>query len=214
MGEDELFVAGLDLGQATDYTALAILQFVELWDAAHINCRGAELHCRDLRRFPLGTPYPQIVQQVEGILSAQPLRGCCALVVDATGVGRPVVDLFRASGLALIGVTITGGDAVSQDESGYRVPKRDLVSALQVLLQSGRLKFAEGLPEVPTLVRELMAFQVKIDARTAHDTYGAWREGAHDDLVLAVALAAWFVECAPATIIEIVLPQVWSDPRW
>ncbi len=25
----------------------------------------------------------------------------------------------------------------------------------------------------------------------AHDSYGAWREGTHDDLVLAVALALW-----------------------
>ncbi len=42
-----------------------------------------------------------------------------------------------------------------------------------------------------TLTRELLAFQVKISAETAHDSYGAWREGAHDDLVLAVALALW-----------------------
>ncbi|MEJ7861626.1 MAG: hypothetical protein WKF90_08310 [Pyrinomonadaceae bacterium] len=26
---------------------------------------------------------------------------------------------------------------------------------------------------------------------SAHDTYGAWREGTHDDLVLAAALALW-----------------------
>jgi hypothetical protein len=28
----------------------------------------------------------------------------------------------------------------------------------------------------------------------AHDIYGAWREGAHDDLVLATALACWYGE--------------------
>ena len=27
-----------------------------------------------------------------------------------------------------------------------------------------------------------------------HDTYGAWREGVHDDLVLATALACWYAE--------------------
>jgi hypothetical protein len=37
-------------------------------------------------------------------------------------------------------------------------------------------------------------FRVKIDPLTAHDSYGAWREGQHDDLVLAVALAVWFAE--------------------
>ncbi len=47
-----------------------------------------------------------------------------------------------------------------------------------------------------TLADELHNFKVTISA-LGHDSYGAgdgWREGAHDDLVLAVALAAWFGE--------------------
>ena len=38
-----------------------------------------------------------------------------------------------------------------------------------------------------------MAFQVKITA-AANATFGAWREGSHDDLVLAVAMACWYGE--------------------
>jgi hypothetical protein len=34
-------------------------------------------------------------------------------------------------------------------------------------------------------------FRRKIDLRTAHDSYEHWREGDHDDLVLAVCLACW-----------------------
>ena len=64
----------------------------------------------------------------------------------------------------------------------------------QVLLQSGRLKVAESLPLAPTLVSELLNFRVKIGPLTAHDSYGAWREGQHDDLVLALACAAWYGE--------------------
>jgi hypothetical protein len=74
------------------------------------------------------------------------------------------------------------------------VPKRDLVGVVQVLLQTERLKFASEIPAVPMLVQELLAFRVKIDPLTAHDSYGAWREGAHDDLVLAVAVAAWYAQ--------------------
>jgi hypothetical protein len=33
--------------------------------------------------------------------------------------------------------------------------------------------------------------EVKINIATGHDSYEAWREGDHDDLVLAVALACW-----------------------
>ncbi len=35
---------------------------------------------------------------------------------------------------------------------------------------------------------------MKIDSKTAHDSYEAWREGVHDDLVLSVALACWTAE--------------------
>jgi hypothetical protein len=34
---------------------------------------------------------------------------------------------------------------------------------------------------------------MKITA-AGHHTYGAWREGAHDDELLAVALACWRIE--------------------
>ena len=70
------------------------------------------------------------------------------------------------------------------------------MSALQVLLQSRRIKVAPSLPEAQTLVRELLDFKVKITL-AANETFGAWREGTHDDLVLAVAIAAWEAERVP-----------------
>jgi hypothetical protein len=89
-------------------------------------------------------------------------------------------------------IGIHGGDRVLWDEADrylVKVPKRHLVAVVQVLLLSGRLKIAEALPEAKTLVKELLNFKVKIDPATAHDSYSAWRENLHDDLVLAVALA-------------------------
>src|SRR3954454_11630051 len=74
-----------------------------------------------------------------------------------------------------------------------RVPKRDLVSVLQVLFHSKRLKIAAGVNERDTLLRELANFSAKI-TQHANDTYEAWREGQHDDLVLALALASWSLE--------------------
>jgi hypothetical protein len=67
------------------------------------------------------------------------------------------------------------------------------VSALQLLLQSRRLHIARSLEHAATLVKELENFRVKITA-AARETYEAWREGQHDDLVLAAALAAWMGE--------------------
>jgi hypothetical protein len=42
-------------------------------------------------------------------------------------------------------VTITGGDRESREGGYWRVPKRDLIVVLQVLLQGGELKIASGL---------------------------------------------------------------------
>jgi hypothetical protein len=154
---------------------------------------GVPLSLRHLERFELGTTYPRIVERVAAILRSEPLRWRrCVLVVDATGVGAGVVDQFVHAGLSPIPVTIHGGDSVFYQRPGYRVPKRDLVGAVQILLQSERLKIVRSLPEAATLRSELQNFRVKIDPRTAHDSYSHWREAEHDDLVLATALATWF----------------------
>ena len=125
-------------------------------------------------------------------MPSAPERVPPTLVVDYTGVGRPVVDLLRAGGLDPVPVTITGGDQATYERGVWRVPKRDLAGAVAVLLQTGRLEVAGGLPLAPTLVTELTNFRVTIDPLTAHDSYGAWREGQHDDLVLALACAPWY----------------------
>jgi len=115
------------------------------------------------------------------------------VVVDQTGVGRAVCDQFRMAGVSIIPVTIHAGHAVSGSiAEGLHVPKRELVGAAQVLLQGRRLKIAQGLALATTLTDEMRNFKVKIDPRTANDSYSAWREGQHDDLVLAAALACWF----------------------
>jgi hypothetical protein len=98
-------------------------------------------------------------------------------------------------------VLIHGGDKAAHEGNTWRVPKRDLVGSLQVLFQSGRLKISKKLPLASVLQTELMNFKVKIDPITAHDSYSAWREQDHDDLVLSVALAAWYGECPPKTVL-------------
>lgn len=180
------YYVGLDLGQAQDYTALAILE--------QSGRDRPEYRLRHLERLQLRTSYPDVVTYVQGLMASEPLKRNSTLIVDATGVGRPVADLLRLAKLEPIIVTIHGGDSVSAESGGFRVPKRDLVSSLQLLFQSGRLRIAEGLPMAQSLVQELLNFRVRINLKTAHDSYEAWREGQHDDLVLAVALAAWYAE--------------------
>jgi len=152
------------------------------------------LAVRHLERFELGTKYADVVGSVATLVRSEPLRRMPAvLLVDKTGVGAAVLDSFTQAGIGAVAITLHGGSSVTRDPQrpGFRVPKRDLVTVTQVLLQNGRLRVASGLPEAETLKKELLNFRVKIDPKTAHDSYEHWRESDHDDLVLAVSMAAW-----------------------
>ena len=160
-------------------------------------CRlqAPEYRVRHVERFPLGTSYPKVVDAVEEYLDDDLLRGRTRLVIDGTGVGVPVMNMFQQRGRPLLPIMITGADAVSHNGRIVRVPKRELVSVLQVLLQGKRLKIAAGIDHRDLLLNELSTFSAKITT-APHETYEAWREGQHDDLVLALALACWSFERA------------------
>ena len=196
------FTVGLDLGQSADYTALSVMQTVK--EAAGVGKFATSLHLRHLERYPLRTPYPEIAEKVAALMRDPHLspeeidpsrrrvfRKAPELVVDNTGVGVAVTDLLAKLGLKFVRVTITGGDNVGYAGRAMRVPKRDLVSALEVPFHTGTLKVAEGLELWPVLKGELLTFRRKINLKTAHDSYEHWRETDHDDLVLATALACW-----------------------
>jgi len=158
------------------------------------DAREDELHIRHLEGFR-DVLYPDVAERVRRLIDAPELHSKAALTVDATGVGAAVVDMLRKSGFTFDAVTITGGDTESQHGwYDWRVPKRDLIGGLQVLLQTGRLKIANILEHAETLKSELLNFRVKVNISTGHDSYEAWREGDHDDLVLATALACWYSE--------------------
>jgi hypothetical protein len=150
---------------------------------------------RYLGRLPLGTPYPEVARHVKRLLDTPPLRDNWELAVDATGVGAAVTAQLRTEGLHFKSVVITGGDEEVRDGKAYKVPKKDLIARPQVLLQEGnrRLKIAPSLPEARTLVEELLDYRYEITG-AGNDTYGTWREGQHDDLLLALCLALWAAE--------------------
>lgn len=190
------FFVGVDFGQSRDFTAIAVIERAETtgeWDAGKYAWRReVSLHLRYLERIALGTPYPEVVERVIHVTRWPELAGRCTLAVDGTGVGRAVVDLLRKSrpGCTLMPVNITSGLQQTEEGGYHGVPKRDLIVGLQVLLQRGLLRIAAGLEHGPELVKEMSAMQVKISL-TGQEQYAAWREGTHDDLVFAVALACW-----------------------
>jgi hypothetical protein len=196
IGAMDWYFVGVDFGQSRDFTAIAVVERAETtgaWDAAMFAWRKVvSLQLRYLERVARGTPYTEVVERVVQVTRWPELAGRCRLAVDGTGVGRPVVDLLRRErpGCVVMPVNITGGLMQTTEGGYYGVPKRDLILGLQVLLQRGVLRIAAGLEYGADLVKEMAAMQVKISL-SGHEQYAVWREGTHDDLVFAVALACW-----------------------
>ncbi len=186
----EWYVAGLDIGQSQDPTALCVLRVMPQEDDK------ATFQAVHLERFKLGTPYPKVVSSVVDLVRRPEMGHRWHLVLDATGVGRPVVDMFKdALGGQqdhLCAVTITAGNKVTGSRLSFGVPKQVLVTQLLILLETGRLVFAD-MPAMEQLLAEIPDFRVKITT-AGNATWGTWRDGAHDDMILSLAIAAWFGE--------------------
>lgn len=201
------YLAGLDVGEMSDPSALCVLERDVAMPKGKLESRYA---ARWLERFPLQTPYPAMARLVRERL--EKLGQHCLLVIDVTGVGRGVVDMFREEWMHLdplthtrqplpgkptiVAVTLLTSamhepKAPSWDEQ--HVPKRNVVMAFMVVLQQHRFRAARGLKEAQTLFQEGLNFQWKVSA-AGNDQYGAWRAGQHDDLLLAVAVAVWWGE--------------------
>ena len=174
-----LFI-GLDLGKMQDFSAMAIVEREEQ-RIAWMPSAYRNLQIRHLERLPLGTPYTLVVERVKAICEQAAELGQCDLVVDATGVGGAVVEMLRSArlGVGMLEVTLTGGEREAGGGVRKWVPKRDLLSVLQVTLEQGELKVDRRLKESGALVRELL--RVRPDGSQSE----------HDDLVIAAGLACW-----------------------
>lgn len=210
------FIVGCDLGQVADYTSVVFLErlqdvviehlctapaqpgpqllFGEDWQAK-VTVEPASYHVRYLERM-LDIPYSAVVDRVKHLVEQPEIGGRYALVVDQTGVGRPVFELFAKAGLQAYGLTIVGGDGQSVvSKTEFRVSKQRLVGVTQVVTQAKepqRILYAAGLTGLEVLRSEISTFKVKT-TKAANEIYEA-REGAHDDVILSLALALWFGE--------------------
>lgn len=204
-GHDTKHALGLDLGQSNDPSALTVVRELTpyrkrkerkrpMGPALEITKETGRPHYAVvwIERFELGTPYTEIVDRVAHVQD-YPRENHVPLVMDATGVGAPVVDMFKEKGAAPKQITFTGGQQVQSDMDRHSVPKKDLATTIQALLQTGRLKIAEELPHAETLVREMKTFRVKI-ADSGHARFEHASESDTDDILMSLACALWFMQ--------------------
>ncbi len=188
---------GVDLGKVRDPSAIVVVE--SFWHDRPATptfdhpSRTRDLvpayHVTRIERFELGTPYPVVVDRV---LDLGANIGAFWCVVDATGVGQAVVDMFSAEQRSrgvywprVDAYTLTGGE-----HGGDRsISKTDLTGHIKRHTSAGTLVIdPPDQPNAAKLIQELQDFEVRITER-GHDRYGAATESAHDDLVIALGLA-------------------------
>ena len=184
------FTIGVDLGQSRDPTAIAIVHTAPREDQLPVFSVG------HLERLPLDTPYPSVVRHVLALALRGNFRATNdgpEIVIDFTGVGRPVFDMFKQhdgfNAFDVYGVSITAGDTTTKEGRVSWVPKRLLISGLMAALHDGRLKILKTLTDAAALIEELQSFQATV-TESGYWRFGA-RAGKHDDLVLALAIAVY-----------------------
>lgn len=115
-------------------------------------------------------------------------HGNTQVVLDRTGVGDGVLDMFRERDVWPVPITITGGQSVMYLPDGtYTVPHTQLINKLDVAYQAGRPAFN---PDLPTL-REFEEVRSESTGALSYRQVRSSKMG-HADLVLAASMALFF----------------------
>jgi hypothetical protein len=204
-------IVGVSLGHRHEKTAISVVERTYVPTGEAFNARGyrgelearqavaVEYRVRHLERHGPPSRYASVARRVPEI--ADEIGRDFVLVVDVTATGRSAYALlYQELRLALEGtgirfrhtpITVSGaaGGVSMSPDAGWLVPRRDLISASQILFDEAQLRIAEALELAGALRDELLAF--KPVAKKPGDDLEGWREGKDDDLVLAVATSVW-----------------------
>jgi hypothetical protein len=190
---ENIHFLGIDLGQSRDHTAVAAVareqRNLGADPATYEPVVETAYSITGIRRLPLGLSYPAIISEIQQIRAKIP--GRAEMVVDATGVGAPVIDLLRErQETAVVPVIFTAGGVERYERGAWRVPKKDLVHGLLITFEASALRIPKNHAHAALLIDELKKMSLKVTGND-HAAYESWREGDHDDMVFALALAVW-----------------------
>lgn len=194
-----MMILGVDPGKRRDPAAIAVL---EVQTKAVGDLLVDWYKVIGLAELDLGLDHVSVVEKVKGVYQNIKVEDP-RLVVDATGVGEPVIDMMRREKMNPVPIGITGGEQWNnRPGGGYNVPKKDIAVKLAVTFETGRIKLLKGLRYSDKLIQQLQMFTAK-HKNPDSDNVSFEAEKGHDDLVLAIAIAIWWYEhCYP-----------WKRPR-
>jgi hypothetical protein len=206
---------GLDVGQKRDRTVLSLIEKIQEYGDDPFegkNRIGKPFYkLVYLDRFALGIPMPQQIDRVimtyERIIQkynedppANKRLLKPTLIIDMGNVGRALFDQFcqvKSSDygrMNVFGINFLGdGAGVSKDGNVYGVSKKDLASALAVVIENDRLIIPSNIPDRSAIIQELARFTWKI-SQAGNLTVENLKDADHDDIPCSLMVAIWFAE--------------------
>jgi hypothetical protein len=178
------FILALTLGTPAQGSAIAILErkprkIPTRWDTDGADHEWIDDHALTyLERIPRTESVPQNAARVRKMLESPELTSDVDFVLDVTTYGRALMEMFyELTPMPPQYRVAIGGETDSTNPAlgGWLVPEKDILAALTLHAQEGRLKVAEELSLSPTLLHALETPDATADA----------------DIRLATALAAW-----------------------
>jgi hypothetical protein len=195
-------IIGVDLGKMNDYSAVACVERVQRYKSwPHEDERLGEpfYQLRVLERFPLNTDWTEqsyyaqtIYNEIRAMWKEKQIKP--AIIIDAIGVGQPMLDMFRVQTPEAQGCYFTNGHTVNFENGIYYVPKTQVVTTTQIVSQGRRIKFGKNIPDPESLKNELLNFSYKINPETGYVSFEHGKNSQKDDQVIAIAIALWYGE--------------------
>jgi hypothetical protein len=193
------FLVGLSVGQGAQPSGIAVLE--RLPPACPRQRRNYV--CRYMCRWlPPDTVYPALVANLNEIFS-DPLLSRKDLIVEAGPGIKAVVAFLRKNRLPawIRPVEIRASAEDTYVEGIWRIAKASVIETTRQILQEDRLVFDDQMspevmkstPSAQTIYQTLLTYPYN-KTPAANDAFAS-REGADDDLILAVTMACWFGEC-------------------
>lgn len=150
-----LYTSGLDLARKEDFTVITLLQ-----------PDGRQLYHNRLNQVS----WERQIQLMTDVASEY---NDADIVMDSTGLGDPIFERLRDSGLNVTPYQFTNAS------------KNRLIDNLALMLEQGKLR----LMDLPVQTDELQSFEYELTK--SRNVVMSAPEGMHDDCVISLALAAW-----------------------
>lgn len=171
----KFYVAGVDIGQKHDHSAIAV-----------VDRRDQEFYLVLLKQFPLGTEYGSVIGFLK--LLNNNLHDLRRIMIDQTGMGEAFLETTVKAGL-----TNARGILLSQPK------KQDVMTYLKECMQDGRVHIPYDRGFINELNVERFELEQTGKLKFSHPS------GTHDDQLWAFALAIYYARLEPTEYHPVVL---------